>query len=145
MSDCCAPAESKVSKPHKVRCPVDGKECAEVSARTIAYHIRDAWKWKFQAGRYFFCNDPACPVVYFGDDGTIIQQSQLRTHVGVKSSLDDDLVCYCFGVSRANALNDSSIRDYVVVQTKSKLCSCDTCNPSGRCCLKDFPVHGKAE
>jgi hypothetical protein len=27
----------------------------------------------------------------------------------------------------------------VMAQTKAGLCSCDTSNPSGRCCLKDFP------
>lgn len=143
MADCCTPSNSKISNPNKCRCPVDGKECAEVLARTVAYHIRDSWKWNNKAERYFFCNDPACAVVYFGDDGTTIQQSQLRTLVGAKNALDDALVCYCFGVTRADAMDDSSIREYVVAQTKNKLCSCDTCNPSGRCCLKDFPVKGK--
>jgi len=48
-------------------------------------------------------------------------------------------VCYCFGVSRSDFRNDPATKDYVIAQTKAGLCSCDTSNPSGRCCLKDFP------
>lgn len=105
----------------------------------MAHHIRDSASWTGTAGRYFFCDDPACDVVYFGGDGVTIRKSQLRTRVGVKESSADALVCYCFGVTMADALNDPAIRDFVVAQTKRGLCSCETSNPSGRCCLKDFP------
>lgn len=142
MNDCCSPADCKSTNPNKRCCPVSGNECSEVSAKTIAYHIRDSWKWEEKAGRYFFCAEPLCDVVYFGDDGSIFRKSQLRTRIGIKEKTGDAMVCYCFGVTRADALNDAGIRDYVLRKTKNKLCSCDTCNPSGRCCLKDFPVHG---
>ena len=111
----------------------------EVSARTIAHHIKEAWVWQQTAERYFFCDDPLCEVVYFGDDGSTILKSQLRTRVGLKDTSDDSLLCYCFGVSKRDFHNDSSTRDFVVAQTKAGQCSCDTSNPSGRCCLKDFP------
>ena len=145
MSDCCSSTDCEKSHPKKHRCSVNGKEYSEVSTRTIAHHIRDSWTWVGKAGRYFFCDDSACDVVYFGDDGTIILKSQLRTLVGVKETSDDALVCYCFGVTKANALNDPGIKDFVVTQTKHGLCSCDTSNPSGRCCLKDFPTDRKTE
>lgn len=136
MSDCCSP-----STPHtkKHRCPHNGIEYAEVSARTIAHHIRQSWSWQDLGRRYFFCDDPDCDVVYFGDDDSVILKSQLRTRVGVKEAGDDALLCYCFGISRADALGDPAIRDYVVEKTRQGLCSCETSNPSGRCCLKDFP------
>ena len=139
MADCCSTPETNTSAATKHPCPLDGKECAEVSARTIAYHLREVWKWTATAERYFFCADPACPVVYFGSDGSTITKNQLRTRVGLKDELDDALVCYCFGVTRADVRGDPGIRDFVVAQTKHKRCACDTCNPSGRCCLKDFP------
>lgn len=145
MTDCCTFANNQSRNPNKRCCPVSGMECSEVPVKTIAYHIRDAWNWEERAERYFFCADPACDVVYFADDGTVIRQAQLRTRVGLKDRGDDALVCYCFGVSRADALKDSSIREYVKGKTKNKLCACDTCNPSGRCCLKDFPVPGNIE
>lgn len=145
MTDCCSSTDGKASHPRKHRCPANGREYSEVSAKTIAHHIRDSWTWVGKAGRYYFCDDPACDVVYFGDDGTTIQKSQLRTRVGVKEASDDALVCYCFGVTKADALDDPGIRDFVVTQTKHKFCSCDTSNPSGRCCLNAFPAKRKAE
>jgi hypothetical protein len=114
-----------------------------VSAKTISHHLYEAWKWTAQAARYFFCHDPACDVVYFGDDGSTLLKSQLRTTVGVKEASGDAALCYCFGVTRTDALNDTGIKDYVVAQTKHGNCSCDTSNPSGRCCLKDFPSPRK--
>lgn len=140
MSDCCPSTDCEASHPRKHRCPANGREYSEVSAKTIAHHIRDSWTWVGDAGRYFFCDDPSCDVVYFGDDGTTILKSQLRTRVGVKEAADNALVCYCFGVTKADALKDPGIRDFVVAQTRQGLCSCDTSNPSGRCCLKDFPA-----
>lgn len=142
MADCCSSTDCNLSHPNKRPCPVSGKSCTEVSVKAIAHHIQHAWKWAGTAGRYFFCDDPACDVVYFGEDGTLIRKSQLRTRVGVKEATDDALVCYCFGVTKADALNDASIRSYVVTQTRHGICSCDTSNPSGRCCLKGFPAPG---
>lgn len=110
-----------------------------MSARTIAHHIKDAWRWQPTANRYFFCDDPLCEVVYFGDDGSTILKSQLRTRVGAKELSDDKLLCYCFGVTKADFLDDPTTKDFVIAQTQAGLCSCDISNPSGRCCLKDFP------
>lgn len=142
MSDCCSPAGSDTGHLNKHRCPVCGQECAAVSARTIAHHIRASWSWKPNAGSYYFCEAPGCDVVYFGAEGSTIVRSQLRTRVGVKETEDDSLLCYCFGVGKADLQRDPAIRDFVVEQTKAGHCSCDTSNPSGRCCLKDFPKAG---
>jgi len=35
--------------------------------------------------------------------------------------------------------SDKRLKDFVVEQTKADVCACDIRNPSGRCCLKDFP------
>ena len=145
MPDCCSDVGCKTLHPKKQRCPINGKGYSEVTAKTIAHHIRDSWKWSGSAARYFFCDDPSCDVVYFGGDGTIIRKEQLRTRVSVKEAADDALVCYCFGATKADALSDPGIKDFVVTQTKQGLCSCDTRNPSGRCCLKDFPAKRNTE
>jgi len=52
------------------------------------------------------------------------------------------MLCYCFGVSSADFERNPATRDFVMAQTKANLCSCETSNPSGRCCLKDFPKQG---
>lgn len=141
MADCCAPETGKTTHPKKRPCPGNGAECGEVSARTIAHHLKQAWLWQDSGARYYFCADPGCDIVYFGDDGSVILKAQLRTRVGEKETASDAPLCYCFGVSKADALNNPAIREYVVAQTGLGLCSCDISNPSGRCCLKDFP-HG---
>jgi hypothetical protein len=143
MSDCCSTHESKAAHPKKRPCPNNGLEGAEVSARTISHHLKEAWKWQDKGIRYFFCSDPGCDVVYFGEDDSIITKAQLRTVVGVKEAAHDTPACYCFGVSKADAINNPAIREYVMAQTKRAQCSCDVSNPSGRCCLKDFPRTDK--
>lgn len=139
MSDCCS--SSSCSTPHKKkhRCPENGVEYQAVSSKTIAHHIAQPWEWDDRGHAYYFCEDPDCDVAYYSDDDQIILTSELRTKIGTKSSSDDGLICYCFGVSKADVRKNPSIKDYVVEQTKQKICSCDTSNPSGRCCLKDFP------
>lgn len=139
MSHCCSASACENKQLKKQCCPVNGNECSEVSARTISHHIHDVWHWQPSANRYFFCDDPACDVVYFGDDGSIIFRSQLRTRVGIKDLSNDSLLCYCFGVTKGDFLADPTTKDFLIAQTKAGLCACDTHNPSGRCCLKDFP------
>lgn len=142
MGDCCSPAGGPAGHPKKAFCPGHGGQCAEVAVRTIVHHLESAWAWQASAAHYYFCDDPECAVVYFGDDGSTIEKSRLRTRVGVKEKSANDLLCYCFGVSRADFLKNPATRDFVVAQTQTGLCSCATSNPSGRCCLKDFPGPG---
>ena len=141
MSECCSSSVCNEANPKKQCCPVNEHECAEVGVRAIAHHIKEAWNWQPTARRYFYCDDPACELVYFGDDGSKILKSQLRTPIGVKEVSDDTLLCYCFGVTKQNFLSNPGTRDFVVAQTKAGQCSCDTSNSSGRCCLKDFPKN----
>jgi hypothetical protein len=143
MSECCSSSGCNSAHTNKQRCPINGREYAEVSMRTIAHHINEAWNWQPTAKRYFFCDDPVCELVYFGDDGSKILKSQLRTPVGAKETSDNGLLCYCFGVTKRDFLSNPATRDFVVAQTKAGQCSCDTSNPSGRCCLRDFPKSAR--
>ncbi len=139
IKNCCFQSGYEEALAKKRVCPLNGIAYNEVPARTIAYHIKDAWDWRPTSGRYYFCDDPECDVVYFGEDGSTLVKSQLRTRVGVKEACDDGLLCYCFGVTTGDFQRHGVTRDYVMAQTKAGLCSCATGNPSGRCCLKDFP------
>jgi len=143
MDACCSPLgchSSSHSKKH--RCPANGQEYSEVSVRTIAHHIKTSWAWTPTASCYFFCEAPDCDIVYLGDDGSTIVTSQLRTRIGVKENNEDSQLCYCFGVCNSDFQHNPNIKDFVIKQTKAGLCSCETSNPSGRCCLKDFPRAG---
>lgn len=138
MSDCCSSSLGE-APPRKHKCPVNGIEYAEVPAKTIFHHLKRPWEWKEEEQRYFFCEDPACNVVYFGENGSTLLRADLRGMVGIKEMSPDSLLCYCFGISQQDAAADPSLREFVVEKTRLGLCSCDTRNPSGRCCLKDFP------
>ena len=136
MTDCC---ESSCNPPRKYRCPVNGKEYGSVSTKTILHHINEPWKRVLESKAYYFCSDSECDVVYFSQDNSVISKNELRTKVGVKETVPDRAVCYCFGVSYIAAENDEAAKEFVTEMTRQSLCSCETSNPSGRCCLKDFP------
>lgn len=145
MTGCSSSNMRKTSRPNTHRCPANGIEYRVVSIRTIAHHLKQPWRWDIGARSFFYCEDPDCEVVYFADDDSVITKSEIRTQVGIKSGSDDSFLCYCFGVSKADVLQNPSIKEYVVEQTKQGLCSCETSNPSGRCCLKDFPRSNISE
>ncbi len=83
MSNCCSSRESN-EKPKKHQCPVNGNECKTVSIKTIQHHIKQPWNWAVSDQSYYFCDDPDCDVVYFGEDDSVILKAELRTVVGIK-------------------------------------------------------------
>ena len=135
MTDGC----SSVSRQKRHKCPVNGNEYKEVPSKTIMHHIKEPWIWEVKQQAYFFCEDPECDVVYFGQDNSVIKASALRTTVGLKKKLKDSLLCYCFGISFSDAENNPAIKQFVIEKTKNNICACESQNPSGKCCLKDFP------
>ena len=137
MIKCC---ESDVKPPKRYRCPVNGREYSSVGIKTILHHLATPWKKELSSDSYYFCSDKDCDVVYFGQDNSVIKKSELRTTVGVKEKSPERLVCYCFGVPYSIAEKDSVAFNFVKDKTKQALCSCETSNPSGKCCLKDFPI-----
>ena len=145
MPDCCsannktkAASEQNGSKKRHV-CPVNNTEYQQVPYSTVLQHIKKPWHHDVIQQQYYFCTDPECDVVYFGQDNSLIKQSELRTPVGIKAPNDDaSIICYCFDISFTEAQKDKTLEQFVIVQTKKKHCSCESLNPSGRCCLKDF-------
>ncbi|VAX00523.1 hypothetical protein MNBD_GAMMA21-128 [hydrothermal vent metagenome] len=143
MSDCCnvdSEANQNVrSKTVNSICPVCGQRSKSVSLKTVLHHVKQVWASKLSDQQYYFCHTPECNVVYFAAATSIITKSEIRSLIGSQEQSADALVCFCFGVSKAEAANNKDIKAFVITQTKASLCSCATANPSGRCCLKDFP------
>ncbi len=140
MSDCCSSASCSLnSAPRKQHCPGNNALCSQVSQTTILHHIKQPWHWEAKEQAYYFCSDPGCEVVYFGQDNSIITQSELRTEVGIKAKLPESIICYCFGVTYKDVSLDPDIKAFVIDKTRDHSCACETRNPSGKCCLKDFP------
>ncbi len=126
MNDCCSTSSEssktdRKSLPKKFTCPVNAKTYIEVSKKTILQHIKSPWQSSLDADKYYFGDDPGCDVVYFGINGSIIDKSKLRIPVDVKEESDDALICYCFGVSKSEALQNPEIKNYVTQQTKEKI------------------------
>lgn len=146
MSDCCSVSEpgqdkSKPSKPARHVCPENGKAYAQVAKTTMLHHILQPWLLNLKDQQYYFCDDPNCEVVYFGEDNSRIKKSQLRIQVGIKETSPEALICYCYGVSRQQSETCPQAKSFVIQQTRHSACACETRNPSGRCCLKDFPKN----
>jgi hypothetical protein len=99
-----------------------------------------------------FCDNAACDVVYFAEDGTeIFHTSDLRERVYQKEPKNPDvLVCYCF----FHRLNDiqtdartnhkSIIVDAIKHGIQAGHCACDWRNPQGVCCLGNVTKIVKA-
>jgi hypothetical protein len=120
------------------RCPKNGIAYPTVPTRTILHHLRQPWNSVLTNQRYYYCDDPDCEIIYFGEDDEMIPFERLRSPIGVKDKGDESLICFCFDVSNAAAALESKAHTFVLKQTKEKNCDCEVRNPFGRCCLKDF-------
>lgn len=142
MSSCCSTESSTCSTASRKRpCPSDGAECVEVKPATIVHHLKAPWTHTLGEQKYYFCESPDCDVVYFGEDDSVISVSDIRGDIGQKRTDKERLLCYCFGVTQHDAETDPTAKAFVIQQTREAVCACDRRNPSGRCCLKDFPKH----
>jgi hypothetical protein len=127
--------------PDKHVCPVNGRVYASVDRRTVLHQIKTPWQRQVPEQGYYFCTDPDCEVVYFGDDDRLLRRNDLRTTVGQKARTPDRPICYCFDIRANDALaeNAAIARQFVIDHTRDGSCDCAIRNPSGWCCLKEFP------
>ena len=140
MADCCLNDKLKSETyPRKQICPHNNKNYTLVALKTVLQHIKKPWQSQLKEQGYYFCDDPDCDIAYFSQDGgVIIKQDIYPAVVDLKNS-KDMIICYCFDIKKSDIELNPSLKDFVIEQTKLSHCSCETSNPSGRCCLKDFP------
>ena len=139
MNTCCSNRHNDY--PDKHVCPVNGQVYAAVNHRTVLHHAKAPWAGQIPVQSYYFCTDPDCEVVYFGEDDRLLRRNDQRTTVGQKAWTPDLPVCYCFDIRANDALaeNAAIARQFVIDHTRDGSCDCAIRNPSGRCCLKEFP------
>ena len=130
-NSCCSTSQ----RPLAIRsCPVSDFRGKPVEWLTVAV---------IAAGRvpprqdFWLCEDPDCSVVYFGEDGTLLQTSDVRVIPGFKGNPGgNDLVCYCFLHNRQDiedelrASGDTTIFDRITAEVKAGNCACEIRNPS---------------
>lgn len=151
MKCCDAGKGNKSDFPGTARCPVNGQEYKKVSLKTLLQHVRYPANQHINMQGYYFCSSPDCDVVYFGGDGLLFSKDDIREVVGQKSKQAERTLCYCFGITQQDVEQEiyeygySPSYRFVVEQTKQSNCSCESQNPSGRCCLKEFPKAAKKQ
>lgn len=152
MGNCCSSGSKKSSAdtyctteiPETAHCPADGQSCRSVELRTVLHHLKRPHANRPKTQGYYFCDNNECDVVYFGQDGYVITRHDVRNEVGQKSRSPDRVICYCFGITEREVLDEmehqrsNSAREFVIEQTRLHNCACIVRNPSGKCCLKDF-------
>jgi len=138
MSDCCSSQSHNAPRNLKCNCPVCQQKSLAVSLKTMLHHLKNVWNVKLEEQQYYFCSHPQCEVVYFSEDNSIIKKENVRTTIGIKEESEEALICYCFGVSKKHAKEKTEIKQFVLQKTRESVCSCESANPSGQCCLKDF-------
>lgn len=142
MSSCCG-SSAPVLPAEALRCPhCDSKGLAVELLAVKASLIESALR-SLNAGRYRFCADPSCAVVYFGEGGQLFDTTALRMPVWQKQPAGARTICYCFGENEGSMARefrqtgrcDASlrVRDHIAAGR----CACEVRNPRGVCCLGD--------
>lgn len=137
MSDCCG--NSNDSEKTRISCPAKNCLSHKVGFKTVKHQVRSPWINCDDEELYYFCTNPDCDIVYFTASEKVIYKNQLRNPVGQKDTSDDAMLCYCFDINNKQARENTDLKSYVTQATRNKQCSCDLRNPSGKCCLKNFP------
>ena len=145
MSSCCnTQAVAKHEK--KMLCPECNGKQNLTPYQTLLHQLRQPFTKELNAdGAYYFCRSQTCNIVYFDTEGHIFTQGDVRWKVGQKMSSSSRQICYCFDVTYDEVSTEfaryrsSKTKEFVMSQTKAKNCACEIRNPSGKCCLVDFP------
>ncbi len=145
MSDCCSVKTTKSAAfPAVLECPASGRRSKQVDGLTVKSLVRHL-PFGMSSGQYYFCDDPACDIVYFSADlaAPTFRRGDLMVRVGVKEQSDPIQVCYCFGIARNDIQDEiringkSTIAERIRAEVKAGRCACEVKNPSGKCCLGD--------
>jgi len=138
---CCG----STPKQGRAVCPGCDLPAFPVSRETMLHQIQFPENQCIAEGDYAFCSNRNCQVGYFSSSESIAKNRMRAFQSG-----QQPMLCHCFDISESAyrvALTDGTaqdMKDFVVQQTKEKLCACEARNPSGRCCLASFRAMEKA-
>ena len=132
-------------KASRSNCPTCHQPQKSVGVDVLRHHLVSPLNQHIEAQGYYFCANTHCSTVYFGENGQEYTQQQVRGVVGQKQTSPTRPLCYCFDISAQQVIDElnntgsSPSKDFVIAQTKAQSCACQYRNPSGACCLADFP------
>ncbi len=142
MSECCSVKQA--DWPAAMACPVTGRRSKQVDLLTVRSLVRQL-PLGMPPTAYYFCDDPACDVVYFpsNSQAPVFRRADLWVRIGMKEKDDAIPVCYCFGFTRSAILDEirttgrSTVAERIAAEVRAGNCACELKNPSGKCCLGD--------
>lgn len=113
-----------------------------VTRKTMLLMLKPERLDEIGEGKYRFCPDSDCRVVYFSEDsGIAFTTDDIRVRVGLKEKVDPVPLCYCFGFNEVDARAEITatgrclIPQRISALIKQGMCACHARNPSGACCL----------
>jgi len=117
-------------------CPQNGRVGLEVPLKTVKNFLTGRALVRLNpASPHYLCQDPACPVVYYGEEG-VYTLGEVRFPIYDKGA---SLVCYCFDWTREGLVEALGQGVDPVAQVeegvRARRCACDQRNPRERCCL----------
>lgn len=118
-------------------CPTNGQLGKPVDTLTLKALLNRPLS-EIRATRYRFCPDPACPTVYYSEDGLqTFTEADLRERVYQKHPQESDVfVCYCFRHTVQDVREQGArVVEQINTGIKNGQCACDIRNPQGSCCL----------
>ena len=123
-------------------CTSCGQASRPVKRKTMLLMLKPDRFDRIGDGKYRFCSDPACRVLYFTvGEGADFTTADLRVRVGVKEKENSTPLCYCFGFDQADIREEIASRGRTTIPQriasllKEGMCACPSKNPSGACCL----------
>jgi len=137
--DCCSPSRQVNSETEFgcPRCRREGKTVKIITLKSLL--VPDSLARLDPNSNYRMCNDADCPVVYFDEEGSVFQTTDIKVPVFQKSKGQDSPVCYCFGWTKSKLKSEieqtgtstavSSISEHI----KAGRCGCEVNNPQGSC------------
>jgi hypothetical protein len=146
----CCTSDTTPEYPRSAVCPQNGERYSSVTRKTLLQHVRSPRNQHLAEQAWYFCSDADCDVVYFSEQGLLVTRGEVRQEVGQKSQGQQRTLCYCFDVTEKRVNDEiwehsySPSYEFIVAQTRASNCACEAQNPSGRCCLKDFPKAARS-
>ena len=149
-ADCSDAIEEISPSDGPKRCGACNSRGTRVSRKTILLMLKPHMLERAAGGSYSFCPQPTCSIVYFEDDGDEqFTVDELRLRVGLKVKDDPIPLCYCFGFDEKDLrdeikrMGDTIIPSVVSRLIREGLCSCESRNPAGACCLGELNTAAK--
>ena len=144
MAECCSVGESGKQAPAVMSCPESGTHSKRVDLLTVRSLVRHL-PLGMPDTPYYYCTAPACDVVYFPYEvgAPMFRRADLLVRVWSKEQGDGAPICYCFGFSKQDILQEiatsgtSNVSEKVKREVQAGHCACEVKNPSGKCCLGD--------